>query len=81
MGIILWIMSVIAFLASLGLYRDGHRLEAALVFLACAVLVSAIAIADAINSLAADMAKDLAKRFPRTPVERMVADYEKHGGE
>jgi len=77
MGAILFIMRIVVFLASLGFYREGQRLEAGAAFVASTILFSAAAIVGAINGVAAD----LAKRFPRTHTERMVAAYEEHGGE
>ena len=74
---LLFALSVIAFLASVGLYRDAHRTEAFVALLASTILFSAAAVVAAIGSLAKELAKELAKRLPRTGMEKMMESYER----
>ncbi len=77
MGFILFLGSVVLLLLSFGAYREGLRVEAGAVFVASAILFSSAAIVSAIRAIRDGMAK----RFPLTPTERMVASYRKDGGD
>jgi hypothetical protein len=74
MSFVLFVLSVVAAFAAYGLYERGQRLEAVVLVVAAAVLFSGAAVVSVLTNLG----EDFAKRFPRTPLEKMEAWVREH---
>jgi uncharacterized membrane protein YdjX (TVP38/TMEM64 family) len=72
-ALLLFILSILALFAAGRVARGTNTTLVMFWLLVATILLSASAIVGAI----ATFARDFAKRFPRSGVERMVADYER----